>query len=77
MKLSLISLLIFYSVPVWSNNINVFFFGRDINIQRGYCLIARYQYPHYLEYEIVSIAESKTRHKAVLVVCNNKYGQYE
>ena len=53
-------------------DIDVFFFGKRISVKYGYCLIAKYEQPHYLRYEVVTIAESKAQKNVVFAVCNDK-----
>ena len=53
-------------------DIDVFFFGERIMVKYGYCLIAKYEYPHYLRYKTVTVAESKTQKDVVFAVCNDK-----
>jgi hypothetical protein len=65
-------LLSFFLTAAQQSDINVFFFGENIRVKYGYCLIAKYEYPHYLQYKTVTVAESKTQKEVVFAVCNDK-----
>ncbi len=65
-------LLSFFLTAAQPSDINVFFFGENIIVKYGYCLIAKYEYPHYLRYKTITVAESKTQKNVVFAVCNDK-----
>jgi len=65
-------LLSFLLIATRPTDIDVFFFGKRIAVKYGYCLIAKYEYPHYLKYKVVTVTESKTQKDVVFAVCNDK-----